>query len=205
MYFTRWMKHKQIKTTLVRSNACVATCVLLSQLTTRNTQTAQTSAVRQHNRIVAVLPGSGSWSGTDSRIRIVMRIGDRHQNVISWSLGHTPALHKISSNPLVIRYSSESGFRTSDSCCIRTVIRIVTKFNSHGSWAMPFPPRNFVKICSHLFQLSDGQTDRQTDRKKHNLLLRRSRGGNKVHARVCKYCYTRSAAQNDSSPPQSSV
>jgi len=38
-------------------------------------------------------------------IRIVIQNGlpdpdsdaDRHQNVISWSLGHTPALHKISS------------------------------------------------------------------------------------------------------------
>ena len=44
---------------------------------------------------------------------------DRHQNVISWSLGHTPALHKISSksvgnffdNPVI---SSECRFRTSD-------------------------------------------------------------------------------------------
>jgi len=40
---------------------------------TRSTQTAQTSAERQHNRIVAVLPGSGR-SGMDSQIRIVMQI-----------------------------------------------------------------------------------------------------------------------------------
>jgi len=47
---------------------------------------------------VAVLPGSGQQG-------IVIRNGlpdpdidaDRHQNVISWSLGHTPALRKISS------------------------------------------------------------------------------------------------------------
>jgi len=43
-----------------------------SKQITRSTQRAQTSAKRQHNRIVAVLPGS--WSGMDSQIRIVMRM-----------------------------------------------------------------------------------------------------------------------------------
>jgi len=43
--------------------------------------------------------------GSSARIRIVIWNGlpdpdsdaDRHQNVTRWSLGHTPALHKISS------------------------------------------------------------------------------------------------------------
>jgi len=50
--------------------------------------------------------------------------------------------------------------RTSDSW-IRTLIRIVTKIELIGPWAMPYP---FVKIRSQLFQLSDGQTNRQTDK-----------------------------------------
>ena len=66
---------------------------------------------------VTVLPRSGSWSGTDSRIR--------------------------------------------------TVTRMVTKIELFGPWAMHYPPRNFVKIRSQIFQLSDGQTDRQTDRTKN--------------------------------------
>ena len=50
--------------------------------------------------------------------------------------------------------------RISDSW-IRTLIRIVTKIELIGPWAMPYP---FVKIRSQLFQLSDGQTNRQTDK-----------------------------------------
>ena len=38
------------------------------------------------------------------------------------------------------------------------------KFNPLVPGPCPTPPRNFVKIRSQLFQLSDGQTDRQTDR-----------------------------------------
>ena len=89
------------------------------------------------------------------------RDADLHQNVISWSLGHTPALHKISSksvgnffdNPVNVDF----GLRTPGS----------------GEWSgsspklkllvlgpCRTPPRNFVKIGS---QLSDGQTDKQTD------------------------------------------
>jgi len=41
---------------------------------------------------------------------------------------------------------------------------MVTKIELIGPWAMPYPPRNFVKIRSQLFQLFDGQTDKQTDR-----------------------------------------
>jgi len=51
---------------------------------------------------------------------------DRHQNVISWSLGHSPALHKISSKSIGITFSIIQWIRISDSW-IRTVIRIVTK------------------------------------------------------------------------------
>jgi len=65
---------------------------LTKKLQTRSTQRAQTSAERQHNRIVAVLPGSGRNGLPDPDSDT-----DRHENVISWSLGHTPALHKISS------------------------------------------------------------------------------------------------------------
>ena len=42
-------------------------------------------------------------------------------------------------------------------------MRIVTKIELTGPGPCPIPPRNFVKIRSQLFQLSDGQTDRQTD------------------------------------------
>jgi len=44
-----------------------------------------------------------AFCNATGKIRIVIRNGlpdpdaDRDQNVISWSLGHTPALHKISS------------------------------------------------------------------------------------------------------------
>jgi len=93
-----------------------------------STQRAQTSA-----------PNASS-----SRIRIVIRNGlpdpdsdaDRHENVISWSLDHTPALHKISSKSVgnsIIRW-----IRISDSdSWIRSVIRIVTKIELIGFWAMP--------------------------------------------------------------------
>ena len=55
---------------------------------TRSTQRAQTSAERQHNRIVAVLPGSESWSGFRNGIPDPDGDPDRHQNLITWSLGH---------------------------------------------------------------------------------------------------------------------
>jgi len=85
---------------------------------------------------------------------------DRHQNVISWSLGHTPALHKISSKSVVNFFdnplNADFGLQTPGS----------------GRWSGSSPklnslvhiPRNFVKIRSQVFQLSNGQTDRQTDR-----------------------------------------
>jgi len=107
------------------------------------------------------------------RIRIVIRNGlpdpesdaDRHQNVISWSLGYTPALHKISSksvgnffgNPV----NADFGLRTPGS---GQWSGSSPKLNPSFLWSCPTPPRNFVKIRSQLFQLSNGQTDRQTDR-----------------------------------------
>jgi len=54
--------------------------------------------------------------------------------------------------------------RISDSW-IRTLIRIVTKIELIGPWAMPYRSKKFVKIRSQLFQLSVGQTDKQTDLK----------------------------------------
>ena len=110
--------------------------------------------------------------GSSSRIRIVIRNGlpdpdsdaDRHQNVISWSLRHTPALHKISSksvgnlfdNPV----NADFGLRTPGS---GRRSRSSPKLNSLVHWPCDIAPRNFVEIRSQLFQLSDGQTDRQTD------------------------------------------
>jgi len=42
-------------------------------------------------------------------------------------------------------------------------MRIVTKIELIVPWSMPYPgPRNFVKIRSQLFQLSDGETNSQT-------------------------------------------
>jgi len=61
---------------------------MVPQSETRSTQRAQTSAELQFfpdpDRDPERTPGSGSDA-------------DRHQNVISWSPGHAPALHKISS------------------------------------------------------------------------------------------------------------
>ena len=131
------------------------------QCSTRSTQRAQTSAERQHNRIV---------ENCSSRIRIVIRNGlpdpdsdaDRHQNVISWSLGHTPALHKISSKSLGNFFdnpvNADFGLRTPGS---GQWSGSSPKLNSLVPGPCPTsPPRNFVKIRSQLFQLSDGQTNR---------------------------------------------
>jgi len=86
-------------------------------------------------------------------------------DVISWSLCHTPALHKISSksvgnffdNPV----NADFGLRTPG---YGRWSGSSPKLNSLVPGLYPTPPRNFVKIRWQLFQLSDGQTDRQTDR-----------------------------------------
>jgi len=47
-----------------------------------------------------------------------------------------------------------------------------------ANWPCPTPPRNFVKIRSQLFQLSDRQTDRQTGRSEN---ITSFGGGNNKH------------------------
>jgi len=44
------------------------------------------------------------------------------------------------------------------------VIRIVTKIQSLGPWAMPYPCKKFRQNPFTTFQLSDGQTDKQTNK-----------------------------------------
>ena len=56
------------------------------------------------------------------------------------------------------------------------------KLNSLVPGPCPTPPRNFVKIRSQLFQLSDGQTDRQTDRSENRTSFR---GGNNNRRFTC--------------------
>jgi len=110
-------------------------------------------------------------------IRIVIRNGlpypdsdaDRHQNVISWSLGHTPALHTVSSKSVGSFFDNpvnpDFGHRTSDSW-IRTVIRIVTKIYPLDPWAMPYDYKKFIQNPLTTFSVirrTDKQTDRQTE------------------------------------------
>jgi len=113
---------------------------------------------------------------SSSRIRIVIRNGlldpdsdaDRHQNTISWFIGHIPALHKISSksvgNFFDNQVNPDFGLRTPGS---GRWSGSSPKFIPLVPWPCPTSPRNFVKIHSQLFQLSqlsDRQTNRQTDR-----------------------------------------
>jgi len=42
--------------------------------------------------------------------------------------------------------------------------RIIAKIYPLGLWAMPHSSKKIVKIRSQLFQLSDGQTNRQTNK-----------------------------------------
>ena len=118
--------------------------------------------------------GSGSWSGTDSRIHTVMRIVTT--NVTSWSLGHTQALHQIHQNPSIFfcdyPVNTDFGLRNPRSGSS-------PKLNSLVPGPYPTPLRNFVKIRSQNFQLSDVQTHEQTDKHtqvglKHSLLRWRS-------------------------------
>ena len=100
-------------------------------------------------------------------------ITDRHQNVISWSLGHTLAPHKISSksvgnffnNPVNVDF----GLRTPGS---GRWSGSSPKLNSLVPGSFPTSPRNFVKSVHNFFSYP---TDRQTNRPtwKHNLLRRR--------------------------------
>jgi len=86
-------------------------------------------------------PGSGSWCGY----------------VISWSLGHTPALHKISSKSVGNFFDNpvnpDFGLRTPGS---GRWSELSPKFNHLVPGPCPIPPRYFIKICSQLFKLSVG-------------------------------------------------
>jgi len=62
--------------------------------------------------------------------------------------------------------SSESGFRTSD-FWIRTVIRIVTKTELIGPWAMPYLSKKFRQNLFTTFSVIRRTADKQTDRAKN--------------------------------------
>jgi len=85
---------------------------------------------------------------------------DRHQNVISWSLGHTPALHKISAKSVSNFFDNLVNLDFG----LQTVIRIVTKIELIGPRAYPSK-----KFCQNPFTTFSviRQTDRQTDRSKN--------------------------------------
>ena len=112
---------------------------------------------------------------------------DRHQTVISWSLGHTPALHKISSksidnffdNPV----NADFGLRSPGS---GRWSRSSPKLNSLVPGPCPTPPRNFVKISSQLFQLSNWQTNRQTDQSEN--ITSFGRGNKLTNINQCIHC-----------------
>jgi len=70
---------------------------------------------------------------------------DRHQNVISWSLGHTPVLRKISSKSVGKFFNNpvNADFGIRNGLLDPAVIRIVTKIELIGPWAMPYPSKKF--------------------------------------------------------------
>jgi len=93
---------------------------------------------------------------------------DRHQNVIGWSLGHTPALHKNSSksvgnffdNPV----NADFGFRTPGS---EWWSGSSPKLNSLVPGPCPTSPKKFRQNPFTIFSVIrriNRQTDRQTDR-----------------------------------------
>ena len=123
--------------------------------------------------------------GSSFRIRIVIRNGlpdpnsdvDHHQNVISWSLGHTPALRKISSKPVGNLFfdnpvNADFGLRTSGS----------------GQWSGSSPKLNSLVSgpCPTLQEISSksvhnffsyARTDRQTNRQTRTEAKTTSFGG----------------------------
>jgi len=108
---------------------------------------------------------------SSSGIRIVIRNGlpdpdidvDRHQNVISWSLGQTPALHKISSKSVGNFFDPVNPDFGLDSW-IRTAIRIVTKIEFIGPWAMPYSSKKFRQNPFSTFSVIR-QRDKQIEEK----------------------------------------
>ena len=140
--------------------------------------------LRQHRP----LPNASS-----SRIRIVIWNGlpdpdsdaDRHQNVmISWSLGHTPALRKISSKSVgnsIIQWIRISNFGLLDPNGDPDRHQN-GKIELIGPWAMPYSSKKFCQNPFTTFSVirrtdkqSDRQTNKQTNRPKwkHNLLWQR--------------------------------
>ena len=103
---------------------------------TRSTQRAQTSAERQHNRIA-------EWF---LQCKLAMQL---------WSES-TRYFFDNPVNPDFGRRTPGSGRWSGSS----------QKFNHLVPGPCPTRPTNFVKIRSQLFQLSDRQTDRQTNRPK---------------------------------------
>jgi len=86
-----------------------------------------------------------------------------HQNVISWFPAHTPALHKISSKSignLIVQWIRISDFRLLDPGGDPDRHQ---NWKLIGPWAMPYPSKKLIR--SQLLQLSDGQTDKQTELK----------------------------------------
>ena len=107
--------------------------------------------------------------GSSYQIRIVIRNGlrdpdseaDRRQNVISWSLGHTPALHKISSKSV--------------GNCFDNAVNADFGLRTPGSrqWSGSSPKLNSLATLQEISSKSvhnfftyptDRHTDKQTDR-----------------------------------------
>jgi len=164
---------------------------------TRSIQTAQTSVECQHNSAGGLHWGHlfcVCWQrGSSSWIWIVVQSGhpdpdsdaDRHQNVIIWSLGHTTALHKISSksignffdrpNPV----NQDFGLLDPDvdpdrhlclwnhpTCwrCTNKIIIIIYYYLSPWSLGHAMPLQEILSKSVHNFVSypTDRQTDRQT-------------------------------------------
>jgi len=91
---------------------------------------------------------------------------DRHQNVISWSLGHTPALHKISSKSVGNFFDNpvnpDFGLLDPDGDPDHHQ-NLITWSLDH---ALPLQEISSKSIHNNFFQLSAGQTDRQTNKPK---------------------------------------
>ena len=120
------------------------------------------------------------------RIRIVIQNGlpdpdsdvDRHQNVISWSPGHTQALRKISSKS--VGNSIIQRIRISDF----GLLNPEGDPDRHQNWtywslghALPLQEISSKSVHNFFSYPTDRQTDRQTNRPKwkHNVLRRRLR------------------------------
>ena len=90
---------------------------------------------------------------------------DCHQNVISWSLGHTLAFRKISSKPVGNFFDNA----VNPDFGLWTVIRIVTKIELIDHWDMPYLTKKFHQNLFTTFSVirrTDRLTSRQTDRTK---------------------------------------